>query len=95
MKLPYREENVGMYLEWRPISYTSDARIVTNSTDLNQYPIQRPIDIASDSNSTIFYPYYSTNPDHRLNQIIMQKINISFGVTGDSFYDKNEGYASW
>ncbi|XP_033218197.1 glycosylated lysosomal membrane protein-like isoform X2 [Belonocnema kinseyi] len=95
MKLPFREENVGMYLEWRPISYTSNTRVVTDSTEVKHYKTEKSLEPTLDIISTILYPYYSQIPGKNLSEFIVQKFNVSFGSKGDSFYDKDHGYASW
>ena len=84
------EENVAMYFQWRPISYTTSLRDVTDSIEVIHYPLKKSLNSSKDTSHTILYPYYR----EKLDSAIVQRLNVSFGIKGDSFY-KNSAYTSW
>lgn len=85
-----KNENTSMYLQWRPISYMTKERDVTDSTDVVFYPLGKSKDAFDDATNSILLPYYEEN----INGIIARKLNVSFGSNGDGFYKKTN-YTSW
>ncbi|CAK9824039.1 Glycosylated lysosomal membrane protein [Anthophora retusa] len=84
----YRTE--GAYLQWRPVSYTSVSRVVTNSTETMQYPPLKVSNHTGAIKNSMLYCYYGDKVDGMLTQ----RIIVSLGATGDGFYKKNH-YSTW
>ncbi|XP_063991404.1 glycosylated lysosomal membrane protein-like [Diachasmimorpha longicaudata] len=92
LRTPWKMINKGMeeaeaYLQWRPVSYTTSHRDVTSSTDVIHYQLRNCSNIDKKS---ILYAYYG---DQR-NDLLMEKINITIGSSGDGFYTKTN-YSTW
>ncbi|XP_055637790.1 glycosylated lysosomal membrane protein-like [Toxorhynchites rutilus septentrionalis] len=76
--------SAGGYIEYRPVSYTQPERDVSTSTETHQ---SEPTAILSPSeklNTTLAYAIYG----QRLDTLLVQGMNISFGFSGDGFYSK-------
>ncbi|KOC69813.1 Lysosomal protein NCU-G1 [Habropoda laboriosa] len=84
----YRTE--GAYLQWRPVSYTSVIRDVTNSTETIQYPPLKVSNHTSAIRNSMLYCYYGDKVD----DMLTQRIIVSLGTTGDGFY-KRTHYSTW
>lgn len=84
--------DLSMYMQWRPIAYTTKERDVTDSTNAVHYILHESENISSDISTTILYPYYQNRPSNEF--MIVRKLNVSFGANGDGFYKKT-AYNSW
>lgn len=76
--------STGGYLEYRPVSYTHPERDVSTSTETHQ---SRPKAIefsANALNATLAYAIYGS----KLDTLLVEGMNISFGFSGDGFYSK-------
>uniref|UniRef100_A0A0C9RFA9 NCUG1_1 protein n=1 Tax=Fopius arisanus TaxID=64838 RepID=A0A0C9RFA9_9HYME len=92
LRTPWKLINKGIeeaeaYLQWRPVSYTTSDRDVTSSTDVIHYQLRNCSNIDKKS---ILYAYYG---GHRAD-LLMEKINITIGSSGDGFYTKTN-YSTW
>lgn len=76
--------STGGYLEYRPVSYTQAERDVSTSTETHQTE-PKSIEYAADAlNATLAYAIYGS----KLDSLLVQGMNISFGFSGDGFYSK-------
>ncbi|XP_055546017.1 glycosylated lysosomal membrane protein-like [Wyeomyia smithii] len=76
--------STGGYIEYRPVSYTHPERDVSTSTETHQSE-PKTIESASDElNSTLAFAFYG----QKLDSLLVQGMNISFGLSGDGFYSK-------
>lgn len=76
--------STGGYLEYRPVSYTQPDRDVSTSTETHQTE-PKAIEYAAHAlNATLAYAIYGS----KLDSLLVQGMNISFGFSGDGFYSK-------
>ncbi|KXJ69459.1 hypothetical protein RP20_CCG026942 [Aedes albopictus] len=76
--------STGGFVEYRPVSYTHPERDVSTSTETHQSE-PKAIEFASDAlNATLAYAIYG----QKLDTLVVQGMNISFGFSGDGFYTK-------
>lgn len=77
--------STGGYIEYRPVSYTHPERDVSTSTETHQ-TAPAAIEYAADAlNATLAYAIFG----QRLDTLLVQGMNISFGFSGDGFYTKS------
>ena len=72
------------------MSYTHPERDVSTSTEVH---ITEPSNLhnpPAQLNGSLAYAYYG----YMLDRVLVQGFNVSFGVSGDGFYNKTE-YNSW
>lgn len=76
--------SAGGFIEYRPVSYTHPERDVATSTETRQsapVAVQSP---AATLQTTLAYALYGT----KLDSLLVQGMNVSFGVSEDGFYRK-------
>ncbi|XP_055607118.1 glycosylated lysosomal membrane protein-like [Uranotaenia lowii] len=76
--------STGGYIEYRPVSYTHPERDVSTSTDTHQSEPKSIENPASVLQSTLAFAFHG----QRLDSLLVQGMNISFGLSGDGFYSK-------
>lgn len=92
--LPGTSENNSTYqsyMQWRPVVYTTPSRDLSESTGVNvssSVAVQREQD--DDLNKTLLYILYGDD----LNDILVRKINVTFGAPEDGYYKKHY-YHAW
>ncbi|XP_076238185.1 glycosylated lysosomal membrane protein [Calliopsis andreniformis] len=89
-KSMYDFRTEGAYLQWRPISYTTTSRDISESTEVIQYP---PLQVPNHTDAikdTMLYSYYGD----KANDLLTQRIIVSVGMAGDGFYKKTY-YSTW
>lgn len=74
----------GGYLEYRPVSYTHPERDVSTSTETHQTEPKSIEYAASALQKTLAFSIYG----QKLDSLLVQGMNISFGFSGDGFYSK-------
>ncbi|XP_050474765.1 glycosylated lysosomal membrane protein-like [Bombus huntii] len=91
---PYKSmdnyETEGAYLQWRPVSYTTMSRDITDSTETMQYPPLKVSNHTSTIIDSMLYCYYGDKVDN----LLTQRIIVSLGSKGDGFY-KRTYYSTW
>ncbi|XP_021706130.1 glycosylated lysosomal membrane protein [Aedes aegypti] len=77
--------STGGYIEYRPVSYTHPERDVSTSTETHQSE-PKAVEYPADAlNATLAYAIYG----QKLDTLLVQGMNISFGFSGDGFYTKS------
>ncbi|XP_065072900.1 glycosylated lysosomal membrane protein-like [Ochlerotatus camptorhynchus] len=76
--------STGGYLEYRPVAYTHPERDVSTSTETHQTEPKSIEYPANELNVTLAYAIYGS----KLDSLLVQGMNISFGFSGDGFYSK-------
>lgn len=80
----------GSYIQFRPIAYKNESRSFVTQTDVQ---FNTPLNITDPSkylSSSIAWSFYGS----RLEDILVQSFNISFGQKSDGFYTETD-YVSW
>lgn len=78
------------YIQWRPVSYLSTHREVTDSTEIYSYKLAQASNKTRKFTDSFLHIYYG---DKMLTNLV-QKMNISLGDEGDGFY-KSTRYSTW
>ncbi|XP_058059539.1 glycosylated lysosomal membrane protein-like [Anopheles bellator] len=78
--------SAGGYLEYRPVSYTHPERDVATSTETRQSQPAKIESPAAVLNTTLAYAIFGAELDGA--KLVVQGMNISFGVSEDGFYRK-------
>uniref|UniRef100_A0A182QFW4 Lysosomal transcription factor n=1 Tax=Anopheles farauti TaxID=69004 RepID=A0A182QFW4_9DIPT len=76
--------SAGGFIEYRPVSYTHPERDVATSTETRQ---SQPVTVQSPAaalQTTLAYALYGS----KLDSLLVQGMNVSFGVSEDGFYRK-------
>ncbi|XP_043273742.1 glycosylated lysosomal membrane protein-like isoform X2 [Venturia canescens] len=89
VKLPNGEQS-SAYLQWRPVSYTGPSRDVSESTEIVNYLLVNITKKANVAKNSLLHAYYGK----RIEQLLVEKMNVSLGMKGDGFYKKNN-YSTW
>lgn len=76
--------STGGYIEYRPVSYTHPERDVSTSTETHQSEPKSIESPANELKATLAYAMYG----QKLDSLLVQGMNISFGLSGDGFYTK-------
>jgi len=82
------------YLQWKPICYTSEVRVVEASVDVWSYPLEhlKPSKFRESlKGSLLLWSYFGEN---RISSQLVESLNISFGTQQDGFYTKTK-HISW
>lgn len=91
---PYKSmenyQTEGAYLQWKPISYGDASRDVSSTIETVQYP---PLKVANHTSAIVNSMLYSYYGD-KVNDLLTQRIIVSFGTKGDGFYKKTY-YSTW
>lgn len=80
----------GSYLQFRPISFTDESRDISKKTDIS---LNEPAFVKDASNylkSSVISSYY----DDKIDEVLVQSFNISFGQVQDKFYSFTN-YTTW
>ncbi|XP_053972558.1 glycosylated lysosomal membrane protein-like [Hylaeus volcanicus] len=80
----------GAYLQWRPVSYTTESRSVSSSTETIQYPPVKVDNHTIAIQNSMLYCYYGD----KVNDLLTQRMIVSLGMKGDGFY-KQTHYSTW
>lgn len=83
----------GGFVQYRPVSYTNEARDVSTSTLVRQTDPQHVDDVLSTLSETVFMAATKTE-GVGLRESLVQNLNISFGVGGDGCFEKTN-YTTW
>ncbi|XP_064620459.1 glycosylated lysosomal membrane protein B-like [Lineus longissimus] len=82
-------DQLGAYMQWKPVCYKKNVRTMADSTSTRMYDLQ---DVTTIPERSLASAYFGKELTER--KIAMKANNISFGLTGDKFYiDTN--YTSW
>lgn len=84
------KQTIGGYLQWRPVSYISETRDITSSTETVQYPPWKVSNRVNAIRNSMLYCYYGENAK----DLLVQTIMVSLGSKGDGFYKKTR-YTTW
>ncbi|XP_058453453.1 glycosylated lysosomal membrane protein-like [Malaya genurostris] len=76
--------STGGYIEYRPVSYTHPERDVSTSTETQQSEPKSIESPSTELNATLAYAIFGK----KLDSLLVQGMNISFGLGGDGFYSK-------
>ncbi|XP_058823640.1 glycosylated lysosomal membrane protein-like [Topomyia yanbarensis] len=76
--------SIGGYLEYRPVSYTHSERDVSTSTETHQSETKTVESPSEELQATLAYAIFGK----QLDSLLVQGMNISFGLSGDGFYSK-------
>ncbi|XP_017755803.1 PREDICTED: glycosylated lysosomal membrane protein A-like [Eufriesea mexicana] len=91
---PYKSmenyQTEGAYLQWKPISYGDASRDVSSTIETIQYPPLKVTNHTSAIVNSMLYSYYGD----KVNDLLTQRIIVSFGTKGDGFYKKTY-YSTW
>lgn len=73
------------FISWRPVAYTGEIPIVSNSSDVNMMSDPSPTpDITIQSIAELYFA-------HKMNASVF---NVTFGTQGDGFYTATK-YTEW
>lgn len=92
MKISTPEKNSSnlAYVQWRPVSYLSTHREVTDSTEIYSYKLNQASNKTRNSTDSFLAIYYGD----KMFTNLVQEMNVSLGDEGDGFY-KNMRYSTW
>lgn len=88
--VPGYNSSLQSYLQWRPVVYTTMARDLSSSTEVNVGRDEEVLHPDRELNGTILYAMYGAN----LQNMIVRRFNVTLGGKGDGFYKKT-GYQAW
>jgi hypothetical protein len=84
------------YIQWKPVCYLKPARARDAGTEVRNYDLQDPVKVDglnSLMEQSVAMAFYGA--DFNNTKIYMNKaLNVSFGLTSDGFYLKNN-YTAW
>ncbi|XP_066584521.1 glycosylated lysosomal membrane protein-like [Prorops nasuta] len=90
IKAAERANNLGGYMRWRPVTYLTEERDITSSSETYHYPMIKVPEPLSSFRNTMLYCYYG----NQTNDLLVEEIVVSFGSENDGFYNKAK-YTTW
>ena len=81
-------KNQQSFLQWKPVCYFNTSRNTMTSTYVKSYKMITNIS-SLPLNSSLAYNFFATRNDYKMTRNI-----ISFGLTEDKFYVRND-YTAW
>jgi hypothetical protein len=78
------------YLQWRPVVYTTPARDLSESTGVHVNQTVMVEKIGDLLEKSLLYALYGND----LNDLLIRKVNVTFGSPDDGFYNKTK-YQAW
>lgn len=80
----------GAFLQWKPVSYTTDKRSMQSTTKMSYYPLVE-YNITADNIDYrgLMFAYFGNSETH------IRASNVSFGGAGDDLYYNSTAYVSW
>lgn len=81
---------IGSYIQFRPIAYKNESRTIATKTDIH---FNSPLNVSDPSNNlraSVAWSFYGS----RLEDMLVQSFNVSFGEPKDGGYDETD-YVAW
>ena len=90
LRIPGINSTLESFVQWRPIVYTTNHRELAQSGGLSTGKAKKVKEAAKVYNNTLLYALYGPE----LDRILVNAINVTFGVKGDNYYDHTK-YLAW